>query len=119
MKSRLCLHAAARSVYQHWFLTKGCCLLYVVDSIDAYLGPQFPQKALNAACQGGAMESTLEYFLSRTTPNWKKAVRAAAQGGHLHVLLWMTNRQDGRGPWKADFDSVLEVAASRGYLNVV
>ncbi|EGZ13854.1 hypothetical protein PHYSODRAFT_514134, partial [Phytophthora sojae] len=114
MKPKSLLHAAAQFVCHHWFPAQAGCLLQVVlvDSIDAYLGPLFPQKALNAACQGGTLEFTLEYFLSHTTPNWKEALRATAQGGYIHVLRWMTNRQDGRGPWKADFENLLHLTGT-------
>ncbi|KAJ8576624.1 hypothetical protein ON010_g2586 [Phytophthora cinnamomi] len=119
MNSRSPHYAAALFVCQHWFSAKERCLLQAVATIDAFLGPLSPRKALNAACQAGALESTLEYFLSRTTPKWNEALRAAVQGGHLHVLRWMTSRRDGRCPWKADFDNMLEVAASHGHLEVV
>jgi len=37
----------------------------------------------------------------------------------MHVFRWMTERQDGRGPWKADFDEVLRTAAEQGHLELV
>ncbi|OWZ05636.1 hypothetical protein PHMEG_00022237 [Phytophthora megakarya] len=50
---------------------------------------------------------------------WRDAVGGPARSGHLHVLRWMVELKDGRGPWKRDFRSALEVAATHNCLDVV
>ncbi|GMF26109.1 unnamed protein product [Phytophthora fragariaefolia] len=91
----------------------------LIRSIDEYLSGHLSHESLSAACEGGASKDILEYILGKTGPVWKGAVKAAVRGGHVHVLKWMTEREDGRGPWKADFDNALQIAASRGHLDVV
>ncbi|OWY95634.1 hypothetical protein PHMEG_00034310, partial [Phytophthora megakarya] len=84
-----------------------------------FIDPQ----VLENACAVGATESELEFILLRTAPNWGKAVDSAVKGGHLHVLEWMINRRDGRGPWACDFhfknESCLMVAAFHGQLETM
>ncbi|GMF36963.1 unnamed protein product [Phytophthora lilii] len=59
------------------------------------------------------------YILQRTAPVWKEAIEAATRAGHLPVLRWATELERGRGPWKANFDNVLEVAATYGHVDIV
>lgn len=46
-------------------------------------------------------------------------MEGAVCGGQMHVLCWMTERVDGRGPWQEDFENGLEYAASHGHLGAV
>ncbi|KAE9086301.1 hypothetical protein PF007_g20825 [Phytophthora fragariae] len=97
----------------------GGWLPHVMRCIDDYLAGSLSHKALTAACEAGVSEHPLEYILWNTAPVWKEAVKAAVRGDHIHVLHWMTGHDDDRGPWKADFDHVLELAATHGHLDVV
>lgn len=92
---------------------------HALQSVDDYLVGRLSYKVLSAACEASASELTLEYLLGKTIPDWDEAVKAAARGGHTHVLRWMTERDDGRGPWKFAFVGILQVAATHGHLDAV
>jgi hypothetical protein len=92
---------------------------HVERRIDEFLTPFLCHKTFTAACEEGASIHTLDFLLERVAPVWKEAVRGATRGGHMHVFRWMTERQDGRVPWKDDFAEVLEIAAAHGHLELV
>jgi hypothetical protein len=91
----------------------------VVRRIDNYAMPFLCHETFTAACEEGASIRSLDFLFAHVAPVWKKAVQAATRGGHMHVFRWMTERRDGRGPWKANFDGVLEIAAAHGHLELV
>lgn len=95
-------------------------LPHVEQCIDGFMFSSLDPEMLNTACKEGASEETLEFILSRTTPDWRNAIRFAAEGGYLHVFEWMaTEREDKRGPWNGDFRHSLEIAAGSGHLALV
>ncbi|KAF1793970.1 hypothetical protein GQ600_7432 [Phytophthora cactorum] len=106
----------ARLVVEQCLPANENALPHVVRSIDAYLTPLLCHEIFTAACEGGASRCILDFLLQRTTPVWKEAAHAAVRGGHLDVIRWMTELQDGRGPWRADFDDGLQTAATQGHL---
>jgi hypothetical protein len=91
----------------------------VARLIDEYAIEALDERVLAEACEFGASPRDLEFISSRTTPDWSEVVKAAARGGHLHVFRWMTERQDGRGPWQTDFISAFAEAACYGHLEIV
>ncbi|KAG3195485.1 hypothetical protein PC116_g9671 [Phytophthora cactorum] len=109
----------ARLVVEQCLPANENALPHVVRSIDAYLTPLLCHEIFTAACEGGASRCILDFLLQRTTPVWKEAAHAAVRGGHLDVIRWMTELQDGRGPWRADFDDGLQTAATQGHLAIV
>ncbi|EGZ13880.1 hypothetical protein PHYSODRAFT_335588 [Phytophthora sojae] len=78
-------------------------LPHVVQLIDGFLAPSCWQAAFNAACEGGASERMLEFFLLRATPDWDEVADAAAKGGHSHVVRWVTSRVEGLDAWETYF----------------
>jgi hypothetical protein len=94
-------------------------LPHVARLIDEYTIESLSEQILWKVCESGASPWDLDFLLSRTAPDWEKAVASAARGGHLHVFRWMAERQDGRGPWEADFDWVVEEAARNGHLELI
>ncbi|OWZ03624.1 hypothetical protein PHMEG_00024609 [Phytophthora megakarya] len=118
MNCSLTIH---RLVIEHCLPISGGFASYVVHRIDEYLPVPavLSQQLFTNACGLGMSEETLECLLHRTTPDWKYAVKAAVQGGHLHVLRWMTERKDRFGPWRQAFENVLDIAATHGHLDVV
>ncbi|KAE9020791.1 hypothetical protein PR003_g12234 [Phytophthora rubi] len=119
MEQTRCLRTATLVVCRDRLPAAAGWLPHVMRCIDDYLAGSLSHEALTAACEAGASEHTLEYILRNTAPVWKEAVKAAGRGGHMHVLRWVTGREDGRGPWKADFDYTLELAATHGHLALV
>ncbi|KAG3162560.1 hypothetical protein PI126_g5938 [Phytophthora idaei] len=109
----------ARLVVEQCLPANENALPHVVRSIDAYLTPLLCHEIFTAACEGGASRCILDFLLQRTTPVWKEAAHAAVRGGHLDVIRWMTELQDGRGPWRANFDDGLQTAATQGHLAIV
>jgi hypothetical protein len=103
----------------HCFHASRGAIPHVVRRIDEYATPFLCHETFSATCEEGASVQTLDFLFAHVAPVWKKAVQAATRGGHMHVFRWMTERQDGRGPWKADFDEVLRTAAEQGHLELV
>lgn len=89
--------SATRAVCRCCLPVHGGCLPHVEQLMNAFMSSPLNPKALHAACKAGASKRTLAMILSRTAPNWASAIYDAAQGGHLHVFRWMTEREDGRG----------------------
>ncbi|KAE9020789.1 hypothetical protein PR001_g13508 [Phytophthora rubi] len=119
MKQTLRIRTVTRVVCENRLSTTGGWLPHVMRCIDDTLTGWLSHEVLSAACEAGASEHTLEYILWNTAPVWKETVKAAVRGGYMHVLRWMIERDDGRGPWRADFDFVLGLAATHGHLDVV
>ncbi|KAE9116559.1 hypothetical protein PF007_g9625 [Phytophthora fragariae] len=119
MKQTQCVRTATWVVCKDRLSTTGGWLPHVMRYVDDYLTGSLSNEAFTAACEAGVSEHTLEYIFRKTAPIWKDAVYEVVRGGHMHVLRWMTGREDGRGPWKADFDNMLETAATHGHLDVV
>ncbi|POM66555.1 Hypothetical protein PHPALM_17568 [Phytophthora palmivora] len=108
---------APRLVLKYYLRAGGRLFPKVLRCTNEYLTPFLCHRIFTAASEEGESERILEFLLQRTTPVWKDAVCGAVRGGHLHVLRWMIDLQN--GPWKADFDNVLEIAATHGHLDVV
>jgi len=103
-----------------WFFPRhGNSLSHVARLVDEYLVDSLDDRVLRAACEFGASPVDLDFLLFRTVPDWRKVVQSAVKGGYLHVVRWVTEHQDSRRPWEADFDDAKAQAAHYGHLEIV
>ncbi|RLN51051.1 hypothetical protein BBJ28_00013521 [Nothophytophthora sp. Chile5] len=99
----LVVTTAAGIVCRECLPSHGDALSHVVALLAAFLDPLPRENQLFKACKSGYSVRVIAPLAARDpypNPFRYNVVQAAARAGHVHILRWLSENDEGRGEWQ-------------------